>query len=83
MRGVATIDDIAVFLPDRAVSVEDSVRGFGLNDPQVRMLRRLHGFAELRVDPELSLVDLVTVAARYAVPNASARQVVVSYRRTN
>jgi 3-oxoacyl-[acyl-carrier-protein] synthase-3 len=62
-----TIEDVAVFLPPRTISVEQGARDFGLSRPRVRMLRRIHGFAELRADPELGLFDLLTAAARQAL----------------
>lgn len=64
MGSVATIEDVAVFVPPRSISVEESVAGFGLSSPQVRMLRRLHGFGELRADPGQPLLDLIVAAAR-------------------
>ncbi len=64
MSQLPTIEGVEVFLPRRAISLEESVVGFGLSRPQVRMLRRLHGFDEIRTDPDLPLLDLVTTAAR-------------------
>ena len=64
MKQLPTIEGVEVYLPRRAISVEESVAGFGLSRPQVRMLRRLHGFDEIRTDPDLPLLDLVTAAAR-------------------
>lgn len=64
MSQLPTIEGVEVFLPRRAISVEESVAGFGLSRPQVRMLRRLHGFDEIHTDPDLPLLDLVTAAAR-------------------
>lgn len=59
----ATVEDFAVFLPRRAVSVEDIAAEFGLTWPQARMLRRIHGFGQLRADPDLGLIELVAAAA--------------------
>jgi 3-oxoacyl-[acyl-carrier-protein] synthase III len=70
-----TIEDIAAFVPQPTVSVEHTATEFGLTRPQTRMLRRVHGFAELRADPDLRLTELVAAAARRAlrsVPDRSA-----------
>jgi 3-oxoacyl-[acyl-carrier-protein] synthase-3 len=71
MKTLATIEDVAVSLPRRSISVEDSVTGFGLSRSQVRMLRRLHGFAELRDDPDQPLLDLLVGAARQVLRSAA------------
>jgi len=77
-RLLTTIEDLAAFVPQRAVPVEDTAVEFGLTRPQARMLRRLHGFGELRADPDLGLTELVAAAARRlldparSVPDRSA-----------
>jgi 3-oxoacyl-[acyl-carrier-protein] synthase-3 len=76
MSSVPTIEDAAVYLPRRTITVEESVTGFGLSRPQVRMLRRLHGFAELRADPDLALEDLVVGAARQVLGSVADRTTV-------
>lgn len=67
MDAHVTIGDIAAFVPRCTMAVEDSVEGYGLSRPQVRMLRRLHGFGDLRVDPELPVLDLITAPVRQVV----------------
>lgn len=75
MGSLATIEDVAVFLPRRSISVEESVTGFGLSRSQVRMLRRLHGFGELRDDPGQPLLDLLVAAARQVLGSADPTKI--------
>lgn len=63
-RLATTVEDFAVFLPQRAVSVEEIACEFGLTRPQSRMLRRVHGYDQLRADPGLPLIELVAAPAR-------------------
>jgi 3-oxoacyl-[acyl-carrier-protein] synthase III len=65
-----TIEDLAVFVPGRAVRVETTAVEFGLTRPQTRMLRRVHGFGQLRADPDLGLTELVAAAARRLLTSA-------------
>ncbi len=76
MDSFATIGDVAAFLPRCTIAVEDSVADYGLSRPQTRMLRRLHGFADLRVDPELPVLDLVSAAAQEVLRSVADRSTI-------
>ncbi len=76
MDAFATIGDVAAFVPRCTIAVEESVADYGLTRPQTRMLRRLHGFADLRVDPELSVLDLVSAAAGEVLRSVADRSTI-------
>lgn len=70
VRLPTTIKDVAVFVPRRAIRVQDTAAELGLTRPQVRVLQRVHGFQQLRVDPDLGLIELVASAARRLLDSA-------------
>ncbi|HEX6686255.1 MAG TPA: 3-oxoacyl-[acyl-carrier-protein] synthase III C-terminal domain-containing protein [Candidatus Limnocylindrales bacterium] len=49
---------------------------YGLSRPQTRMLRRLHGFSDLRVDPELPVLDLVSAPAGEVLRSVADRSTI-------
>ncbi len=53
------IDRINAFAPSREVGLPDVADRLRLNRFQVRLFQRVHGLANLRLDPEMSLIDLV------------------------
>ncbi|MFL6121687.1 3-oxoacyl-[acyl-carrier-protein] synthase III C-terminal domain-containing protein [Actinophytocola sp.] len=60
-----TLVDVAAYLPDRVVSVEELGPTLGLTPTQVRVLRRFNGLGEVRRQrPGETLVDLLEGAAR-------------------
>lgn len=71
-----TIEDVAVFLPRRAVRVEEVAAEFQLTGPQTRMLRRVHGYDQLRIDPSLGLIELVAAPARRLLGSVSDRSAI-------
>lgn len=71
--------DVAAFLPERKVPVEDLGPGLGLTPTQVRVLRRFNGLGEVRrQQPGETLVDLLEGAAR-ALPTLRGREHLVRY----
>jgi 3-oxoacyl-[acyl-carrier-protein] synthase-3 len=72
-RFPATIEGLAVFLPQRAIEVEEVAAEFELTAPQTRMLRRVHGFGQLRADPSQDLIELVAAAGRRLLESVSDR----------
>lgn len=71
--------DVAAFLPDRTVTVEEMGPGLGLTPTQVRVLRRFNGLGEVRRQrPGETLVDLLEGAAR-ALPTLRGREHLVRY----
>ncbi|HEY0638319.1 MAG TPA: 3-oxoacyl-[acyl-carrier-protein] synthase III C-terminal domain-containing protein [Pseudonocardiaceae bacterium] len=54
--------EIASYLPPRRVPIEELAGRLGLSDRQVRVFRRFHGLAEVRREPERTLLDLLSSA---------------------
>jgi len=74
-----TLADVAAFLPERRVPVEELGPELGLTPTQVRVLRRFNGLGEVRrQQPGETLVDLLEGAAR-ALPTLRGREHLVRY----
>jgi 3-oxoacyl-[acyl-carrier-protein] synthase-3 len=61
---MTTLEAVACYLPDKCVPVEDVAGELGLTAIQVRLFRRYLGLAEIRLDDEGSLLDLLSAAIR-------------------
>ncbi len=59
---MTAIEAVACYLPEHRVSVEDVAGRVGLNSMQARLFRRFLGLAEIRLDPDGSLLDLLSAA---------------------
>jgi 3-oxoacyl-[acyl-carrier-protein] synthase III len=59
---VTAIEAVACYLPEQRVSVEDVAGRLGLTSMQTRLFRRFLGLAEIRLDPDGSLLDLLSAA---------------------
>jgi 3-oxoacyl-[acyl-carrier-protein] synthase III len=59
---VTAIDAVASYVPEQRVPVEDVAGRLGLTAMQTRLLRRFLGLAEIRLDPDGSLLDLLSAA---------------------
>jgi 3-oxoacyl-[acyl-carrier-protein] synthase III len=59
---VTAIEAVASYLPQQRVSVEDAAGRLGLTAMQTRLFRRFLGLAEIRLDPDGSLLDLLSAA---------------------
>ncbi|MBB4912209.1 3-oxoacyl-[acyl-carrier-protein] synthase III C-terminal domain-containing protein [Actinophytocola algeriensis] len=76
---MTTLADVAAFLPERVVPVEEMGPELGLTPTQVRVLRRFNGLGEVRRQrPGETLVDLLEAAAR-ALPSLRGREHLVRY----
>ncbi|MCL8015542.1 3-oxoacyl-[acyl-carrier-protein] synthase III C-terminal domain-containing protein [Streptomyces sp. AS02] len=64
---LGTLERIESALPDRTVVVEAMGKTLGLSRAKLSLFRKVHGLQTLRLDPGLSLVDLVLSAARGVV----------------
>lgn len=62
-----TLEAAAAFLPTRSVAVEELAGPLGLKRAQVKVLRRVYGVDRMRIDPALSLFDLLLPAAQEAL----------------
>jgi 3-oxoacyl-[acyl-carrier-protein] synthase-3 len=62
-RAVTTLDSVATYIPEERVPIEDLAAPLGLTAMQVKMFRRFHGLAEVRVDPDATVLDLLLAAA--------------------
>jgi 3-oxoacyl-[acyl-carrier-protein] synthase-3 len=60
---VTALEAVATYLPPRRVPVEDVARQLEVPVMQARLFRRFHGLAEIRLDPEGTLFDLLLAAA--------------------
>lgn len=59
---MTAIEAVACYLPEQRVSVEDAAGRLGLTAMQTRLFRRFLGLAEIRLDPDGSLLDLLSAA---------------------
>jgi 3-oxoacyl-[acyl-carrier-protein] synthase-3 len=74
-----TLADVAAYLPERTVAVEELGPELGLTPTQVRVLRRFNGLGDVRRQrPGETLVDLLEGAAR-ALPALRGREHLVRY----
>ncbi|OLF19194.1 3-oxoacyl-[acyl-carrier-protein] synthase III C-terminal domain-containing protein [Actinophytocola xanthii] len=74
-----TLADVAAFLPERRVPVEELGPELGLRGTQVRVLRRFNGLGEVRRQrPGETLVDLLEGAVR-ALASLRGREHLVRY----
>lgn len=60
---MTAIDAVSVHLPTTRVPVESLAGPLGLSEIQVKVFRRFHKLSEIRLDPQLSLHDLLVGAA--------------------
>jgi 3-oxoacyl-[acyl-carrier-protein] synthase-3 len=76
---MTTLVDVAAYLPERRVPVEEMGPELGLTPTQVRVLRRFNGLGEVRRQrPGETLVDLLEGAAR-TLPSLRGREHLVRY----
>lgn len=71
---VPAIEAVEAFVPQRSVSIDDTVSRLGINRSKLKVFQRVHGLAQLRWDPALMLLDMISVpaeAALAAVPDKS------------
>jgi len=59
---VTAIEAVASYLPEQRVSVEDVAGRLALTSMQTRLFRRFLGLAEIRLDPDGTLLDLLSAA---------------------
>jgi 3-oxoacyl-[acyl-carrier-protein] synthase III len=60
---VTSLEAVSVHLPEQRFPIEDLADRLGLTARQVRLMRRFHGLAEVRLDPGGTLLDLLAAAA--------------------
>lgn len=59
---MTTLDAVAAYHPPGRVAIAELAESTGLTPMQVRIFQRYHGLAEVRVDPDGTLVDLLSGA---------------------
>lgn len=59
---MTALDAVAVHLPDQRVAIEELAGQLGLTPIQVKLFKRFHGLAEIRLDPGGTLLDLLLAA---------------------
>ena len=59
---MTAIEAVASYVPEQRVSVEEVAGRLGLTAMQTRLFRRFLGLAEIRLDPDGSLLDLLSAA---------------------
>jgi 3-oxoacyl-[acyl-carrier-protein] synthase III len=57
------IEAVEAFVPRQSVAIEDTVSRLGISRNQVKVLQRVHGLAQLRWDPGLALLDMISIPA--------------------
>jgi 3-oxoacyl-[acyl-carrier-protein] synthase-3 len=62
-----TMHRLAAFVPERSVPIDELAEPLGLNRHQLRLFRRVHGLDRIRLDPDMSLVDLLVEPAAEVV----------------
>jgi 3-oxoacyl-[acyl-carrier-protein] synthase III len=75
---MTTLEAVACYLPDKRVPVEDVAGQLGLTSMQTRLFRRYLGLAEIRLDPEGTLLDLLS-AATWRLGELRGREHLVRY----
>lgn len=60
---VPAIEAVEAFVPRQSITVEDTAERLGINRNQMKVFRRVHGLAQLRWDPDLSLLDMLSFPA--------------------
>lgn len=58
-----TIGAMTAFVPERVSSIDEVAPRLRLSRPKVKLFRRVHGLDRLRLDPDLSVLDLVAAPA--------------------
>ncbi|MEE6261672.1 3-oxoacyl-[acyl-carrier-protein] synthase III C-terminal domain-containing protein [Plantactinospora sonchi] len=66
-RAATLLHRVEAYAPARSWTIEEIGAACGLNRYQTRVLRRIRGMAEVRVDPDGDLFDLLLPAARAAL----------------
>jgi 3-oxoacyl-[acyl-carrier-protein] synthase-3 len=61
---VTALAEVAAYVPSRRVPIESLAADLDLRPMQVKVFRRYHGLAEVSRDPDRSLLELLTCAAR-------------------
>jgi 3-oxoacyl-[acyl-carrier-protein] synthase-3 len=56
---MTTLEAVATYLPDRRAAIEDLGDDLGLSPMQVKVFRRYHKLAQVRRDPDGTLLDLL------------------------
>ncbi len=75
---MTALDEVATYLPASAVPIEDLASALELTPMQVRLFRRFHGFDQIRLDPDGTLIDLLLGAAA-GLASLPGREHLVSY----
>jgi 3-oxoacyl-[acyl-carrier-protein] synthase-3 len=60
---VTALVEVASYLPDQRMTIEELAEPLELTSRQVRVFRRFHGLAEVRREPDGTLLDLLVSAA--------------------
>lgn len=60
---VPAIEAVEAYVPRQSVAIEDTAERLEINRNQLKVFRRVHGLAHLRLDPGLALLDLLSVPA--------------------
>jgi 3-oxoacyl-[acyl-carrier-protein] synthase-3 len=76
MPQLTTVERIEAFTPERSVPIENFTESLGVNRHQVKMFRRVHGFDQVRDDPDLGLFDLVARSGRALLATVADRAAV-------
>ncbi len=70
---VPAIEAVEAFVPHRSIAIEDRVERLEINRNQLKVFRRVHGLAQLRLDPDLMLLDLLSAPAEALIEGVPDR----------
>jgi 3-oxoacyl-[acyl-carrier-protein] synthase-3 len=59
---VTALDAVSVYVPEHRFAVRDLAAGLRLSETQVKLFYRYHGLNEIRRDPDVSLLELLSRA---------------------
>lgn len=59
---MTTLESVAAYRPEQRITLAELAGPLGLSPMQVRIFQRYHGLAEVRVDPDGTLADLLSNA---------------------
>lgn len=77
---VPAIEAVEAFVPHQSIAIEDTVERLEINRNQLKVFRRVHGLSQLRFDPGLMLLDLISAPAEAlleGVPDRSRIQYLI------
>ena len=70
---VPAIEAFEAFVPRQPAAIDDAVSRLGISRNQLKVFRRVHGLAQVRWDPGLALLDMISIPAEAVLAAAGDR----------